>query len=98
VSLPVAMRAEATQDAEDARDYYEDKRVGLGQKSLDRMNDGIAQIGFLPELFGVAWKNVRAVRIKKFPYVVYYRVFTDRVEVLAVIHGSRHPSEWQSRA
>ena len=98
MSLPVVMRAEATQDAEDARDFYEEKRVGLGQKFLDRMNARVAQIGFMPELFGVAWKNVRAVRIKKFPYVIYYRVFTDRVEVLAVMHGSREQSAWQSRA
>jgi plasmid stabilization system protein ParE len=28
---------------------------------------------------------------------VYYRVFTDRVEVIAVLHGSRHPQVWQDR-
>jgi len=98
MSLPVVMRAEATQDAEDARDFYETKRVGLGQRFLDRLNDKVAQIGFMPKLFGVAWKDVRAVRIKTFPYVLYYRVFTDRVEVLAVMHGSRDRTEWQRRA
>jgi len=40
---------------------------------------------------------VRAARLRKFRYVVYYVVFADRVEVLGVLHGSRDGSVWQSR-
>jgi plasmid stabilization system protein ParE len=35
--------------------------------------------------------------VKQFRYVVYYVVFGDRVEVIAVLHGARDPSVWQSR-
>ncbi len=41
--------------------------------------------------------GVRCVKLKKFPYVVYYRVLTDRVEIIAVLHGSRHERAWQER-
>ncbi|MBX6316080.1 MAG: type II toxin-antitoxin system RelE/ParE family toxin [Isosphaeraceae bacterium] len=51
-----------------------------------------------PKLFGVIWEDVRACRVGRFPFVVCYRVLADCVEVLAVLHGSRNPSEWQSRA
>lgn len=51
-----------------------------------------------PEMYGVAWQDVRAVRLRPFRHVLYYVVFTDRVEVLAVLHGAREPSAWQRRA
>jgi plasmid stabilization system protein ParE len=35
--------------------------------------------------------------VKRFPYVVYYRVHPDRIEVIAVLHGSRHPRTWRGR-
>jgi len=52
----------------------------------------------MPEMYGVVWQNVRAARLRQFTYVVYYRVHDDRVEVLAVMHGSRDASAWQARA
>jgi len=29
---------------------------------------------------------------------LYYRITDEAVEVLAVLHGSRHPRVWRSRA
>jgi plasmid stabilization system protein ParE len=98
MSLPVVLRPEASEDAEEARDYLEARRAGLGQVFLDRLNDTLARIGAMPQLYGVAWQNVRAARLRRFAYVVYYRVHADRVEVLAVMHGGRDASAWQSRA
>lgn len=98
MSLPVVLRPEASRDAEEARDHLEAQRAGLGQAFLDRLNEAISQIGTMPHLYGVAWRNVRAARLRQFTYVVYYRVHDDRVEVLAVMHGSRDASAWQGRA
>jgi plasmid stabilization system protein ParE len=98
MSLPVVLRPEASRDAEEARDYLEAQRTGLGQAFLDRLDEVLGQIGAMPELYGIVWRNVRAARLRQFAYVVYYRVHDDRVEVLAVLHGSRHASIWQGRA
>lgn len=57
--------------------------------------DGISQF---PELYALLWQDVRAAPIRRHPYVIYYRVLADRVEVFAVLHARRDPSEWQSRA
>lgn len=46
----------------------------------------------------MVWKDVRFCRTRRFPYVVYYRVKADRVEVLAVLHGRRDPADWKRRA
>ena len=98
MSLPVVLRPEASQDAAEARDYFEAQQAGLGQTFLDRLNDALTRIGGMPETYGVAWRNLRAARLRRFTYVVYYRVHDDRVEVLAVMHGRRDASAWRTRA
>jgi toxin ParE1/3/4 len=98
VSLPVVLRPEASRDAQEARDQLESQQPGRGQAFLDRLNEALARIGVLPEMYGVVWRNVRAARLRRFTYVAYYRLHDDRVEVLAVMHGSRDASAWQARA
>ena len=42
--------------------------------------------------------EVRWVRLKRFPYVVYFEpLSTQVVQVLAVAHGSRAPGYWRNR-
>ncbi len=98
MSLPVVLRPEASRDAEEARDYLEGQRAGWGQAFLKRLDEVLGQIGAMPQLYGIVWRNVRAARLRQFTYVAYYRVHDDRVEVLAVLHGSRNASTWQGRA
>lgn len=97
MSLPVVLRPEASRDAQEARDYLNTQRTGLGPAFVDRLNEALARIGALPDMYGIVWRNVRAARLRQFTYVVYYRVQDDRVEVLAVMHGSRDASAWQGR-
>ena len=52
----------------------------------------------MPEMYAAAFRGVRPAKLRRFPYVVYYRVLADRIEVLAVLHGSRDPRIWQGRA
>lgn len=95
--MPVVLCPDASRDAEEARNYFETSSTGLGQVFLDRLNEVLVGISDMPELYGDVWQGVRAARLRKFTYVVYYRVHNDRVEVLAVMHGSRDSSTWQAR-
>ena len=97
MSLPVILRHEAEVDVQEARDQLESVRVGLGTQVLARLREVLARIEKMPELHGKVWQDVRAARLKQFRYIVYFIVLADRVEVLAVLHGARDPSSWQSR-
>ena len=97
MSLPVILRHEAEVDVQEARDQLEAVRVGLGNQVLARVREVLARIEKMPELHGKVWQDVRAARLKQFRYIVYFIVLADRVEVLAVFHGARDPSSWQSR-
>ena len=94
---PLILRPEAESDIAEIRSFLEERQSGLGDRFALRLREMLRRIEFLPESFGIVWKRVRAVRLKRFRYVVYYLATSDRVEVLAVIHGSRHPSIWKER-
>jgi toxin ParE1/3/4 len=98
MSLPVILRPEARQEYDDALDYYESQRAGLGATFAHRVNDVLTRIGNAPRMHGIVRGNIRKAVVTKFPYYVYYRELTDRVEVIAVFHTSRDPGVWQQRA
>ena len=97
MSLPVILRHEAEADIQVARDQLEAVRAGLGNQLLARVREVLARIEMMPELHGKVWEDVRAARLKQFRYIVYFIVLADRIEVLAVLHGARDSSAWQSR-
>jgi plasmid stabilization system protein ParE len=97
MNRPVIIRPLAESDIQKIYDEMEQIQQGLGNRFIARVREVLERIESTPEMYGVAWKDVRAVRLKKFRHVVYYVVFAERVEVLAVMHGSRDPATWQSR-
>jgi hypothetical protein len=45
MSLPVVLRPEARQEYDDAFDYYESRRAGLGTTFAARVNEVLTRIG-----------------------------------------------------
>ncbi len=98
MSLPLIVRPRAEWDLEDARDWYEGQKSGLGLDFKAAVDDAFVRIGDFPEMYPAEYRGVRRAGLHRFPYVVYYRIMGNAVEVLAVLHGSRMPGVWRSRA
>ena len=97
MSLPVALRPSANADVQQIHAELEAQAPGLGDKFLDRLQEALDRIEAMPEMYAEVWGTIRAARLRRFRHVVYYVVLADRVEVIAVMHGSRDSSAWQSR-
>jgi plasmid stabilization system protein ParE len=97
VSLPVALRAEAQAEFDDAFDWYEARRPGLGVAFAAQVRDVFNQIAANPRLHAMVFADVRKAVVPRFPYCVYYRVEPTRIRVLSVFHSRRDPSIWQGR-
>jgi plasmid stabilization system protein ParE len=97
MSRPVIVRPAAEADIRETYAYLQDVRPGLGDQFSGRLREVFDRVESNPESCGVVWQDVRAVRVSKFQYVVYYVVFVDRVEVLAVLHGARDELTWRAR-
>lgn len=98
MSQRLIVRPSAEADLSEARDWYEAQRPGLGGEFLTAVDECLEHIISFPESYAVEYKGVRPAGIRRFPYVVYYRLTDEGPEILAVLHGSRHPRIWRMRA
>jgi toxin ParE1/3/4 len=77
--------------------WYEGEQPGLGRDFLDQLRATYDQIAAGPFQYQDLRAGVRRALLQRFPYAVYFAVEGDLAVVLAVLHVSRDPSEWQRR-
>ncbi len=70
---------------------------GRGVKFANQVQKVFDRIASNPDLYAFVLADIRKAAVARFPYSVYYRAETARVEVLAVFHASRDPSIWKGR-
>ena len=87
----------AVDELQDAYDWYENQRSGLGVEFMDAIDGVIQQILSNPESFPKAYKERRKALPARFPYLVIFEIHGDVVLVVAVIHSSRNPRRWKER-
>jgi plasmid stabilization system protein ParE len=96
VALTVVFRPQAEDEALAVRQWYQSRRLGLGQEFGDELNRVIERIAAGPLLFPRVHGETRRAVLSRFPYAVYFRV-ADTAAVVLAIHGRQHPSRWQRR-
>jgi plasmid stabilization system protein ParE len=97
MNLPLCFEPEVREDIDEAYEWYEGQRIGLGEEFLAEVDVTLDRIQQNPELSAPIYQSVRRARFKRFAYALYYRVEPRRIVVIAVHHGKRDPKHWQSR-
>lgn len=89
----VLIRRRAELDLQEARDWYEGQRAGLGAEFLAAAATAIAALEELPERFPDYYRGFRRAFTPRFPYKVFFRIEGDLVIVFRVLHVARnHPA------
>lgn len=97
MTRPLILRPAAWDDVRSSFASLTEIESSLGTQFLARLRETLGRVEAAPEIYGTVWQDVRAARLRQFRYIVYYVLFEDRVEVLAVLHGSRDPQAWTGR-
>jgi plasmid stabilization system protein ParE len=84
-------------DVAAAYQWYESEQAGLGREFLEELRNAYDRIVEEPLRYQAVRSGIRRALIRRFPYAVYFAVDSDAVVVLAVLHVSRNPAEWQRR-
>ena len=71
--------------------------MGLGDDFRNALADIVERIQSMPRMYVIVVENVHRAKLRRFPYLLYYRVLENRIEVLAVLHSSRDPRLWGER-
>jgi plasmid stabilization system protein ParE len=95
--MDLILRPAAAADVEEAYSWYERQRRGLGEEFLESVNAGLREIGAYPLRYAIIFRDTRRFLLKRFPYVIFYRVYPNAVVVVGCMHGRRAPSRWQQR-
>ena len=71
------------------------RRVVLRQRGHDDLRSAFQWYESQRQGLGQAF--VRRAVVSRFPYLVFYAVKAQRIDVLAVLHHARSPADWPSR-
>ena len=91
MSLPVIVRPAAERDLLEAQRWYEAQRAGLGGEFRAEIDGVLRLINEWPLGFPEVHRGIRRAVLRRFPYLVYYRVEPKRALVIAALHSSRDP-------
>jgi toxin ParE1/3/4 len=81
----------------EAARYYESCIPTLGLQFLDEADRAASSILKSPERWKIIEQDIRSYLMPRFPYAVYYRLYSDHLHILAFKHHSRHPDYWRYR-
>ena len=91
---------EAEAELLEATAWYESKRSGLGAEFIRTIDRALARILAVPEASAL-WRKGYPYRnhaLRRYPYVIFFIVSPEQVEVFAFAHTRRSPGYWMKRA
>jgi hypothetical protein len=94
---PVAYHRLAASELVKSAEFYERRRPQLGDRFLDAVEAVQEQIRRWPELGRREPAGTQSLKVKRFPFRVFYLVQPDRLWIVAVAHLSRRPGHWRRR-
>ncbi len=86
-------------DLVEALAWYDGKSLKIGdnfRQEVERILDAIEQS---PERFALASRNfnVGYLKLRRFPYLVFYQMAGTTPVLVGVLHGASDPEKWLSR-
>lgn len=86
MTLPVHITSAATADVRAACHWLDEVRPGLGNQLLTELDPLVMTVSEKPEVYDTATRGCRRAVLRKFDYILAYRVLADRIEVLGLLH------------
>lgn len=89
----IIVSSQAQKEIENAIDYYTLYSVDAPVNFITALKEAYSTLETNP-FFRVRYKNIRALKINKFPYLLYFIIYEDRgtFRVLSCFHNKRNPS------
>jgi len=97
LTVPVFVRRAAELELAAAEDRYEGQREGLGSEFRAQVDELLTVLADFPQLFPERYRGNRRAVLRRFPYLLWYRLENDAVVVLVCIHAKRDPRVARAR-
>lgn len=97
MTFQLKVKPRAEEDIAFGRDFYQEIRPQLAIDYLLEIDRCFDLILSNPLRRSTAFKDIRRLHLKRFPYVISYIIEGDLVVVIAVTHNRRQSREWKTR-
>lgn len=99
MSFKLTYAAEVFDDLQDAVGWYNQKQSGLGSRFFKSVKEQITRIKKNPFVIAVRYEDIRCAKLKGFPYLIHFKIYSDKsiVKVIAVLSTHRDPVIWNER-
>ena len=99
MTFGLRIRPEAESELAAAAQRYESKRAGLGAEFLAAIDEALERTQDSPSSFPI-WQPGQPFRrhlVPRFPFVIFFTVSAENVDVVAFAHAKRRPGYRQGR-
>ncbi|NJM48272.1 MAG: type II toxin-antitoxin system RelE/ParE family toxin [Alkalinema sp. RU_4_3] len=99
MTYQLIIRPEAQLDIEEAFAWYNARNSNLGSEVVRAIDIGLSTIAKNPLAYPTMFRQARRLRLKRFPYILFYAVNTDEnvISIVSCFHSKRDPTIWQDR-
>ncbi|MFO0903215.1 MAG: type II toxin-antitoxin system RelE/ParE family toxin [Pirellulales bacterium] len=95
--LPLVFHPDARIDALAAYDWYFQRSPHAAEAFQNELREAGLAIQRAPERWAEYTSGTRRYLMKRFPFVVVYRIVGEQIQVVAVAHGRQKPGYWKAR-
>ena len=97
--MKVVYTSEVLRELRAARQWYNHRAAGTGDRLLDIVDEKVGEIARLPASFPQDRQDpiARRARLRKYPYTLIFMTQSDAIVLLALVHRKRKPGYWKKR-
>ena len=96
MAYKISINPSARLDIIETIDWYNEQQANLGFRFYKNIQETIKRIRKNPLECAVRYKTIRTAIVKKFPYMLHYKVSQEfeTIAVLAIISMYQNPDSW----
>jgi len=91
MNYKLQLQKEAILEMQDAFNWYEIQKAGLGYSFIEELEECYQKICEHPAYYGMLNESFRRIKVNGFPYLVIFEIENEQVIVNSVFHTSRSP-------
>lgn len=95
--MRVVVRSVAEAEMAETWEYYEAIWPSLAEDFLEKVDEALARAAEHPYAYALVHRDLRRVRLTRFPHGLIYRVVGDTLVVVACTHPRQNPTRWERR-
>lgn len=97
MSYEVQVRRAAELDIAEAQVWYETQQTALGAEFRSEISRVVDRLVTNPLIYQTVHRDIRRAIVRRFPYLVWYRVSGGTVIILACTYAGRDPERVKAR-